>query len=78
MMEVSWLMIFYVPLAVNLLVVSMVGLFYFIRRYEPHVRYANERIYRCAGCGHVYVDSRKMPLLRCPRCDSLNEAVRTH
>jgi len=33
-------------------------------------------IYRCETCGHVYEDSRRVPLSACERCGTLNEAVR--
>lgn len=33
-------------------------------------------IYRCDACGHVYEDSRRVPLSGCDRCGALNEAVR--
>lgn len=33
-------------------------------------------IYRCESCGHVYDDSRNVPLATCRRCGTLNEAVR--
>lgn len=33
-------------------------------------------IYRCESCGHVYEDTRNVPLSSCDRCGTLNEAVR--
>jgi hypothetical protein len=33
-------------------------------------------IYQCEHCRLVYVDTRKVPICRCPRCRKLNEAIR--
>ena len=33
-------------------------------------------LYRCEMCAHVYEDRRNVPLAACPRCGSLNEAVK--
>ena len=34
------------------------------------------KIYRCGRCNHVYVDTRDVPMSRCPQCDHFNEAIR--
>ncbi len=46
------------------------------RRSVRRGRLRRERLYRCTGCGHVYTDRRDVPLAGCPRCETLNEAVR--
>lgn len=50
--------------------------YYSSRSMWPQKPVAEGRIYRCAQCGHVYVEARDVPMSRCPRCDRLNEAVR--
>lgn len=55
-----------------------VTLFYNQRERGRRLRGRRRRapIYRCSGCGHVYEDPRHVPLAGCPRCGTLNEAVR--
>jgi rubrerythrin len=35
-----------------------------------------ESIYECDHCGHIYAIARNRPMDRCPRCGTLNDAVR--
>lgn len=58
--------------------IFILGLWFYYRLRESSRLGAprDERIYRCQICSHVYVDSRDVPLSRCPRCDTLNEPVR--
>jgi len=65
-----------VPLAVNVLLILAWWTLYALRDVARHVSDAEERIYRCAVCRHVYLDARDVPLARCPRCGCLNEAVK--
>ena len=61
---------------VPLLVIAIFALAYNIRtRYRPNRE--RENIYECASCGHVYTFARSRPMDRCPRCDHLNDAMRT-
>ncbi len=53
-----------------------VALGYEARRRRRQPRRGRARIYRCAACGHVYADPRRVPLAGCTRCGALNEAVR--
>ena len=62
-------------------VFSLVGffaawLYYQTRVSWPKKSMAEDRLYRCTTCQHVYVESRDVPMARCPKCDRFNEAVR--
>ena len=76
MIEVSWHHLFTIPLAVNLLSLLVFACYYALR--QPVAVQSSEasRIYKCSSCEHVYIDARDIPLARCPRCDTLNEAVK--
>jgi hypothetical protein len=59
-----------------LLITAVLALHYNLRSlYRPNRE--KESIYICAECGHVYAFARNRPMDRCPRCDHLNDAVRT-
>ena len=63
---------FSVPLAIT----AILALFYSLRsRHRPMS--TRESIYECDHCGHVYAIARNRPMDRCPRCGTLNDAVRT-
>lgn len=66
----------FIPLALALVVLFLCGLYYSARSTSAGVRPSRTRIYRCASCGHVYVDGRDVPLARCERCGFMNEAVK--
>jgi hypothetical protein len=66
-----WLLVL-VPLGLLLLLSAVLPSFRSERRGPD--RQAN--IYRCEHCRLVYVDERKVPLSRCPRCRRLNESLR--
>jgi hypothetical protein len=68
--------LFFAPVLFALVVVSACAVYYALRRGSSDRVGSDARIYRCSICGHVYVDSREVPLARCPRCGCLNEAVR--
>ncbi len=68
--------IFVLFVGVPLLITGALALFYNFRTLHRPVS-ENESIYECASCGHVYAFARNRPMDRCPRCGSLNEAVRT-
>ena len=59
------------PLALIGLLAAFIGPF---RAGKGSVHLAN--IYRCDHCRMVYVDERKVPICRCPRCRRLNESLR--
>ena len=61
---------------VPLLVTAVLALFYNFRVRHRSGR-EKESIYECAECGHVYAFARNRPMDRCPRCNHLNDAVRT-
>lgn len=62
--------------SVPLLVTGGLALFYTLRSLHRPMR-SQESIYECAHCGNVYAIARNRPMDRCPRCGSLNDAVRT-
>jgi hypothetical protein len=66
----------FIPFLFTLVAVFLCSLYYAFSRGTLKVKGTRARIYRCAVCYHVYVDSRDVPLARCPRCGCLNEAVR--
>ncbi|MFH0880285.1 MAG: hypothetical protein V2A34_11280 [Lentisphaerota bacterium] len=65
-----------IPMVFTLVMLMAGWLYYAIRQGKTIRRPTRSRIYRCLGCGHVYVDERDVPLARCPRCSGMNEAVR--
>jgi hypothetical protein len=62
--------------SVPLLITVAVALFYNFR-FRHRAGREKESIYECARCGHVYAFARNRPMDRCPRCNHLNDAVRT-
>jgi uncharacterized C2H2 Zn-finger protein len=62
--------------AVPLVATALLALFYSVRAMHRPLR-SQESIYKCVHCGHVYVIARSRPMDRCPRCGTLNDAVRT-
>jgi hypothetical protein len=62
--------------SVPLLITTLVALYYNLMGLHRPGR-TQESIYECAQCGHVYTFARNRPMDRCPRCNHLNEAVRT-
>ena len=76
MIPVSLTNLLFIPFLFTLVAIFLASVYYSARRETPKVKGARERIYRCAVCRHVYVDSRDVPLARCPRCGCLNEAVK--
>ncbi len=39
-------------------------------------RSKRETVYRCDACRHIYTESHRTPLARCPKCGKQNEPVR--
>ena len=76
MIDVSPMMIFALPLAVNLLLVFSWWVAYTVRDVARQAPTRPAHIYRCAVCDRVYVDERDVPLARCPTCGCLNEATK--
>jgi hypothetical protein len=62
--------------SVPLLITALLALYYNFRSLHRASR-EKESIYECAACGNVYAFARNRPMDRCPRCDHLNDAVRT-
>lgn len=71
----DWFFLFF---AANLALVFAATLYYAVRRYRrlPHRR-AAPFIFRCAACGHVYLDRRNVPLAECEKCGAMNESVKS-
>ncbi len=71
----DWFFLFF---AANLALVFVVTLYYAVRRYRrlPRRR-AAPFIFRCAACGHVYLDRRNVPLAECEKCGAMNESVKS-
>lgn len=62
--------------SVPLLATAILALYYTLKSMHHPLR-SQESIYECAHCGHVYAIARNRPMDRCPRCGTLNDAVRT-
>ena len=76
MIELSFEMLLTLLTGVPLSVIAVLSLIYNFRTLHRSNR-EKESIYECAECGHVYTFARNRPMDRCPRCDHLNDAVRT-
>lgn len=76
-MSLSFSLLFVAPLTAALAVMFGVMVAYAAARErgERALR-RRERLYACGSCGHVYVDRRDVPLAACPRCRTMNEAVK--
>lgn len=64
------------PTAIALGAVVVLWIHLMVRDGMLRRRPRRNAIYRCESCGHVYDDSRNVPLSTCRRCGTLNEAVR--
>lgn len=67
-------LVFWLPPVFALVAIFGAWLYYASRKGWPDKSYHHGRLYRCAGCGRVYVEPRQVPMARCPHCDHLNEA----
>ena len=76
MIELSFELMLTLLTGIPLLVIAGLALIYRIHTLHRSNR-DKENIYECAECGHVYTFARNRPMDRCPRCDHLNDAVRT-
>lgn len=74
-MSVELVLSFLTPV-LTLVILFGAWLYYANQTAWPQQPLAEGRLYRCAACQHVYVDSRNVPMARCPKCDRFNEAVR--
>jgi len=66
----------FIPFLFTLVLLFLGALYYAARGPASAVKMSRPRIYRCTVCSHVYIDTRDVPLARCPRCACLNEAVK--
>ncbi len=67
--------LFLIPLGVQLTLLLLLGWCYRRRGYRcPKTVKTN--IFRCTSCKHVYIDTRKVPLSKCPKCNTLNPVIR--
>ena len=73
-MQLGTILVLFV--SVPLLITGILALYYNFRSMHRPNR-EKESIFECANCGHVYAFARNRPMDRCPRCDHLNDAVRT-
>lgn len=63
------------PLALQLTVLLLLAWAYRKRGYR-HPRTLKTNIFRCVSCKHVYIDTRKVPLSKCPKCNTLNQVIK--
>lgn len=66
--------IFWVPPVFALVTLLIAWIYYASLKGWPYKTAQNGHLYRCAACGRVYVEPRRVPMSRCPACDHLNEA----
>jgi hypothetical protein len=65
-------------LIANLSMVFAATLYYAVRGYGRTPRHrAAPFIFRCAVCGHVYLDRRNVPMAECEKCGNMNENVKS-
>ena len=71
----EWYVVF---LLANLGLVFAATLYYAARgfRRRPRRR-ASPYVFRCAVCGHVYLDRRNVPMSECEKCGAMNESVKS-
>ena len=67
--------LFLLIVGLPLLLMGVLVLYYSLRSRHRSAR-LRENIYSCEHCGHVYAMENHRPMDRCPRCGTLNEAVR--
>ena len=65
-----------IPFFFSLVLLFACSLYYASRRPGPARKPKKSKIYRCLNCGHVYTETRDVPLAKCTRCGSMNEAVK--
>ena len=71
----DWILAF---LITNLALVFAVTLYYSVRWYRRLPRHrAAPFIFRCAVCGHVYMDRRNVPMAECEKCGAMNENTKS-
>lgn len=76
MIPVPFDTLLWAPTVAALFLIFCVAAFYARReRLEPQ-SLQKSNIYRCEVCRKVYVETRDLPLARCPRCGSMNEVVK--
>jgi hypothetical protein len=76
MIDVALPNLFVVPLFFSLVMLFACSVYYASRRAGPRKTEKKTKIYRCLKCGHVYIEIRDVPLAKCTRCGSMNEAVK--
>ncbi len=76
MIHMAYSTMLVVFVSVPLLVAGILALFYSFRTLHRPLR-SHESIYECSHCGHVYAIARNRPMDRCPRCGTLNDAIRS-
>ncbi len=63
------------PLVVALIALLAAAAFYDFITFRRR-RSTRETVYRCDACRHIYTESHRTPLARCPKCGKRNEPVR--
>lgn len=58
-----------------LLAICAAGIYSDLRRRRFRPANAEDRIFRCEHCGHVYTDDPDVERSRCAQCGRLNEAI---
>ena len=76
MIPVSIPFFFFILLFLALVVLFTCWLYYAFKQRATEERRTHNRIYRCASCGHVYLDALDLPMASCPRCAHMNESIR--
>jgi predicted SprT family Zn-dependent metalloprotease len=63
------------PLFLQLALLALLGWCYRRRGYHD-LRSPKSHLYRCVTCRHLYIENRRIPLSKCPKCHTLNEMIR--
>lgn len=65
-----------IPTGMLLTLLFAAALFYDITVFRRRKKHRSCVIYRCKECRHIYTESHRTPLARCPLCGKQNEPVR--
>ena len=62
------------PLLPVMAILFMMAWLYDLKTFRRRKR-KDETIYRCTNCHRIYTEIHRIPLRRCPECDTLNEPI---
>ncbi|MFA5688490.1 MAG: hypothetical protein WC959_05025 [Kiritimatiellales bacterium] len=72
MIRIDPLILITFPLAGALFFLLFAAVFYDIVVFRQRKRNKSKIIYHCTHCGYIYTEIRRIPLARCPECETRN------